>query len=258
MAYESPILIGHHGNLWTGDNAADAAAERPFWAQVTEGPAGVFYGWQEVLPLPPAGFVVREGGRTGTVAVSPAFEPNGGVLTLYSYVLLRRAYYDPSADWVYAAVYAAQVAGGTTTIVSGGGGGSGSTFSGASYSGGVTTSIPSSSYTSLTQTGLTAAYDTDSYGVTLTVPATGYYRGIVDCLIRSPGNHMGLSVSAGAAASGQNDWLLPAGTSWGDSVMQVSWEGHVAAGTGVVIQAYQASGVAKGVSINLQTIQRMG
>lgn len=224
----------------------------PFWAQLTSGPgAGGYYAWREQLPQPGGTFVNLDGGRVGTANLNPAYDPNGKTLSVVSptnYFLLRRAYYDPVLDWVY-------------LVESGGGVGSGSggtvAFSGAKYIGPVTTTVPSATATSLTQTGMSSTYDTDSYGTSLAAPVAGYYAGLFEAqfptLLGNP-NDIRLTVLTSTLQQlGDIAYILNTGA-WNPSNLQVYWEGHLVAGESVGVQAYQNSGFNQSVSLSNQTI----
>lgn len=99
------------GNFWVGDGTSLAALNKPFWAKVTSAAdANNFYAWEEYIPFPygsagsPGTFTLQEGMRSGTVSRNPLYCANTFPITLDSYVLIRRGYFDTTLDWVYVIV----------------------------------------------------------------------------------------------------------------------------------------------------------
>ena len=102
-----------------------------FWGKITAYDGSTYYSWTEQQLLPGPTSQDMAGGRAGTLTAGPAYEPNCNFLLNGSLVLITRVYYDPTLDWVYAAVAGAQQS--TSCAGSGSGSGSGSGASSAWY-----------------------------------------------------------------------------------------------------------------------------
>lgn len=96
-------MLELYGNLYTGDGTSQATINKPFWAKVTAYDGSKYYAWSEYVSEN-AVLVALPGGRFGTVTINPAWEPNGYLITVNSYVLLRRADFSPTYDWTYVAI----------------------------------------------------------------------------------------------------------------------------------------------------------
>ena len=96
-------LHDQSGNLWraTWNNQV---ANLPFWAKLLSFDGSKFYSWEEVEPAPVASFIPIDGGRFGSLTLNPVYEINGLGLKTPAFVLIKRAYFDPGMDWVYAVV----------------------------------------------------------------------------------------------------------------------------------------------------------
>lgn len=95
------------GGLFIGEGQSIPGLNKPFWAKITDFDGVKFYTWSEYylirISTDPE-FIFLPGGRFGTITNNPAMDANGAVLELNSYVLLQRAYFDATYDWVYLTV----------------------------------------------------------------------------------------------------------------------------------------------------------
>ena len=103
MARPPNIYLEVHGGLFVGDQASQENVAPPFWVQITGYDGSKYYSWVEQV-RDGSTFTARDGGRSGTTTVWPAWDPNGKFVPTGAYVLLQYLQVDPLLDQVYAIV----------------------------------------------------------------------------------------------------------------------------------------------------------
>lgn len=88
------------GGLWTSNAFDNTILNKSFPAKITA-ESGGYYSWMEQMALSPATWVDKVGGRSGTYSTSPAYEANGQTAVIDSIVVMSRAYFDTTYNWVY-------------------------------------------------------------------------------------------------------------------------------------------------------------
>ncbi len=142
---------------------------KPFWVKLTDGPdANGFYAWIEQQPstFGFSGWIDLEGGRTGELDTSPAYEGNDVTVPVGAVVQLRRSFFDETLDWVY--VFDAPALAGSIPAL---------TWSGAKRNNSSDQTCPAASTTTLSWD--TQLWDSDGYFTddsTITIPETGLYH----------------------------------------------------------------------------------
>lgn len=93
--------------LFTGESTTLPGLNKPFWARVTAFDGISAYSWHAIEPSGSGTqlqFTDVDGGRSGTATTCPLYAPNNEILPVPCSVLIRRAYFDASLDWVYVTV----------------------------------------------------------------------------------------------------------------------------------------------------------
>ena len=138
-----------------------------------------------------------------------------------------------------------------------------SAFSGAFYTGSDATSVPDGSIVTLSTTGMAMAYDTDSYGPTLTVPTAGVYHGYHQIEFAQTVSSISYVMGVYTTVSDEGGAFNPqSNVAWvGGSaivpIMQVYFQGHYAAGTQIVPHGFHNSGSTLNAEILITCIERV-
>lgn len=96
------------GGLYLSDDQSVMGMNRPFWAQLTDVDYTTgLYAWteQDYGTVDPTTWIDRPGGRSGTLTSSPAYDANGVIPNVPSYVLLQRAFFDATYADTYVIVW---------------------------------------------------------------------------------------------------------------------------------------------------------
>ncbi len=89
------------GGWFTGESTSLNSLNLAFWVKLTAYDGVKYYSWTEQTPVPSATFIDTDGGRFGSNVLNPVYEANGIVVDVPVFVLVKRAYFDPTLDWVY-------------------------------------------------------------------------------------------------------------------------------------------------------------